>query len=65
MGDTTHADDDSTGGWMVLPTPERAAAHATPFPEFEGNDDSTVEIAVYDLNVQQMTRLAAREAEAQ
>lgn len=60
MGDTTHADD-SNGRWMLFPTPERAAAHATPFPDFEGNADSTVGAVVYDLNVEQLTRLAARE----
>ena len=71
MGDTTQTtvqtlsdavldtpDDD--GRWMIHPSAEQAAAHATPFPDF--TPDCEIGMAVYDLNVAHMVRVAEREA---
>lgn len=55
--------DDADGRWMVLPTPEMAAAHATPFPDFDRGGKWKVRAAVHDFAVAQMVRIAERESE--
>lgn len=50
-------------GWLVLPTAARAAAHATPFPDFDPDGDWVPKAAVHDLAVAQMVRLAEQEAD--
>jgi len=54
-------DDDAQGRWMVLPTPARAAAYATPFPDFDAAGEWEPKAAVHDMNIEQMQRIAERE----
>lgn len=55
---------DDRSGWMVLPTPEHAAAWATPFPDFDAAGEWEARAAVHDLNVDHMVRLAEEATEA-
>lgn len=50
---------DADGRWIVLPTAQKAAAHATPFPDF--GPDCMVGMAVHDINIAHMTRIAEDE----
>lgn len=50
---------DTDGRWITLPSARKAAAHATPFPDWD--DDEQVGMAVHDINVAQMVRIAERE----
>jgi len=60
MGQQTLPTDDSDDGrWLLLPSAQKAAAHATPFPDF--GIDAEVGMAVHDINVAQMTRIAEDE----
>jgi len=60
MGHQTQSDDEPSGEWLILPDARKAAAHATPFPDF--GPDCEVGMAVHDINVAQMTRIAENEA---
>lgn len=57
MQDILDADDD--GSWMVIPNAAHAAAYATPFPDF--GEDASVGMAVHDINVAHMVRIAEQE----
>jgi hypothetical protein len=50
---------DADGRWIIMPTARKAAAHATPFPDF--GPDCEVGMAVHDINIGQMVRIAERE----
>jgi len=50
---------DTDGRWIIMPTARKAAAHATPFPDFGENCE--IGMAVHDWNISQMVRMAERE----
>lgn len=52
---------DENGRWIVMPNARRAAAHATPFPDF--GDDVEIGMAVHDINLRQMQRITEQEAD--
>jgi len=50
---------DTDGRWIIIPTARKAAAHATPFPDW--GENAEVGMAVHDWNISQMVRMAERE----
>jgi len=50
---------DTDGRWLIMPTARKAAAHATPFPDYGENCE--IGMAVHDWNISQMVRIAERE----
>jgi len=60
MGQQTLPTDDSNDGrWLLLPDAQKAAGHATPFPDF--GIDAEVGMAVHDINLAQVQRIVEGE----